>query len=324
VSFINQREHRYFFPVSHYLTTAEGEIAAALAGLISAIAQGAKIAIPEHVRSVTSHVRPTDQQRALGAELLEGENRVILLGTLAARHPAFADIRQLAAALAEMCGARVAFLSEGANGAGAHLAGVLPHRNAGGEPLVTAGLNARAMLENPLKAYMLLGAIEPGLDVSAQAQKTLAASEFVVMLTPFATEAMRAFAHVLLPIGTFAETSGTFINAEGRWQSFLGAAQPVGESRPGWKVLRVLGNLLELGGFDYITSEDVRNELKSRVGESQPDSAFVARRTLNGERTHGVATDVPMYQVDALVRRAPALQRTREAQQAAQRAAEQR
>jgi NADH-quinone oxidoreductase subunit G len=82
----------------------------------------------------------------------------------------------------------------------------------------------------------------------------------------------------------------------------------------------VLGNLLELGGFDYITSEDVRNELQSRVGESQPDTAFVAKRTLNGERPHGVAADVPMYQIDAVVRRAPALQRTREAQQAAQRA----
>ena len=204
--------------------------------------------------------------------------------------------------------------------AGAHLAGVLPHRNAGGEPLVTAGLNARAMLENPLKGYMLLGAIEPGLDVSAQAQKTLAASEFVVMLTPFATEEMRAFAHVLLPIGTFAETSGTFVNAEGLWQSFRGAAQPVGESRPAWKVLRVLGNLLDLGGFDYVTSEDVREELKGRVGESRPDAAFVAKRTLNGGHSQGVAADVPMYQIDAVVRRAPALQRTREAQQAAQRA----
>ncbi|HSL70020.1 MAG TPA: molybdopterin-dependent oxidoreductase, partial [Longimicrobiales bacterium] len=133
------------------------------------------------------------------------------------------------------------------------------------------------------------------------------------------TDAMRRFAHVLLPIGTFAETSGTFINAEGRWQSFLGAAQPVGESRPGWKVLRVLGNLLELAGFDYVTSEEVRDELKGRVGEAKPDTAFVARRTLNGERPGGAAVDVPMYQIDALVRRAPALQRTREAQAAAQR-----
>jgi NADH-quinone oxidoreductase subunit G len=319
VIFLNQRRHQYFFPVAHHLTAPEGDMAGALAGLISALAQSAKKKIPDHVHGVTSMVRPTDEQRTAAAQLLEGESKFILLGALAARHPAYADIRQLAAALAEMCGARVAYLSEGANSAGAHLAGVLPHRNAGGEPLVTAGLNARAMLENPLKAYMLLGAIEPGLDVSANAQKALTGAEFVVVLTPFATETMRKFAHVLLPIGTFAETSGTFVNAEGRWQTFLGAAQPVGESRPGWKVLRVLGNLLELGGFDYASSEDVRNELKARVGEVRPDNAFVARRTLNGERPSGAAADVPMYQVDAVVRRAPALQRTREAQQAAQR-----
>jgi NADH-quinone oxidoreductase subunit G len=320
VAFLNQRQYEYFFPVAHHLTAPEGDLAGALAGLISAIAQKTSKTIADHIRNVASSVRPTDAQRALAAGLLEGERKVILLGALAARHPAYADIRQLAAALADMCGARIAYLSEGANGAGAHLAGVLPHRHAGGEPLITAGLNARAMLENPLKAYMLLGAIEPGLDVSApQAQKTLAAAEFVVMLTPFATDAMRRFAHVLLPIGTFAETSGTFVNAEGRWQSFLGAAQPVGESRPGWKVLRVLGNLLELAGFDYVTSEEVRDELKGRVGEAKPDTAFVARRTLNGERPGGAAIDVPMYQIDALVRRAPALQRTREAQAAAQR-----
>jgi NADH-quinone oxidoreductase subunit G len=324
VMFLNQRVHEYFFPVTHYLTEPEGELAGALAGLISAIAQSHRKAIPDHVRNATSTVRPTDAQRAAAAGLLEGERKVILLGALAARHPAYADIRQLAAALAEMSGARLAYLSEGANGAGAHLAGVLPYRHAGGEPLVTSGLNARTMLENPLKAYVLLGAIEPGLDVSAQAPKTLGAAELVVMLTPYATEAMRKFAHVLLPIGTFAETSGTFVNAEGRWQSFLGAVQPVGESRPGWKVLRVLGNLLNLPGFDYVTSEDVRDELKGRVGEAKPDTAFVPRRMLNGQRPNGAAADVPMYQVDAVVRRAPALQRTREAQQAAAQRAEPR
>ncbi len=318
VAILNQRRQEYLFPVSQHLVAPEGDYGGVLAALISAVAQKTHRAIPDSVRNVAESVRPTDEQRAAGTQFAEGENKVILLGALAARHPAYADIRQLAAALAEICGARMAYLSEGANGAGAHLAGVLPHRNAGGEPLVTAGLNARAMLENPLKAYVLLGAIEPGLDVSApQARKTLAAAECVVMLTPFATDAMRNFAHVLLPIGTFAETSGTFVNAEGRWQSFLGAAQPVGESRPGWKVLRVLGNLLALADFDYVTSEEVRDELKGRVGEARADNAFVARRTLNGERPGGVSMEVPMYQVDALVRRAPALQRTREAQQAA-------
>jgi NADH-quinone oxidoreductase subunit G len=141
----------------------------------------------------------------------------------------------------------------------------------------------------------------------------------VVVLTPFATEAMRAFAHVLLPVGTFAETSGTFVNAEGRWQSFQGVAHPVGESRPAWKVLRVLGNLFQVSGFEYESSEAVRDELQGRLGEVRPDNAFAARRVLNGERPAGAAVDVPMYQVDAIVRRAPALQRTREAQRSSTR-----
>ncbi len=320
VAFLNPQRYEYLFPVSSYLTAADGELTSSLAGLVSAAAQKRKKPVPEHVRSVAATIRPTDEQRATAALLFEGERRAIFLGALAARHPAFADLRQLAAALAEICGAQLAYVSEGANAAGAYLAGVVPHREAGGAPAATTGMNARAMLESPLKAYLLLGAIEPALDLSApQAATTLAAAECVVMLTPFVTDAMRRFAHVLLPMGTFAETSGTFVNAEGRWQSFLGAAHPVGESRPGWKVLRVLGNMLELARFDYLSSEAVRDELRGLVGEAGSDNTFAARRTLNGDRPAGKTVDVPMYQIDALVRRAPALQRTREAQQASTR-----
>jgi len=121
-------------------------------------------------------------------------------------------------------------------------------------------------------------------------------------------------------VGTFAETSGTFVNIEGRWQSVTGAARPVGESRPGWKVLRVLGNLLALAGFEYESSEAVRDELKEKLGkeklsEVQPDNRITSRRALNGERPQGPWVDVPIYQVDALVRRAPALQKTRDGQE---------
>jgi NADH-quinone oxidoreductase subunit G len=214
-----------------------------------------------------------------------------------------------------LTGAQLGYVSEGSNAAGAALAGVLPHRDAGGQPVATVGLNARAMLETPLKAYLMLGGIEPAQDLGApNAARRLEAAECVVMLTPYVTEAMRRFAHVLLPIGTFAETSGTFVNLEGRWQSFLGAAHPVGESRPAWKVLRVLGNLFDLPGFEYDSSEAVRDELKGKLGQIRPDNAFAPRRVLNGERPAGTAADVPMYQVDALVRRAPALQKTRESQ----------
>ena len=121
----------------------------------------------------------------------------------------------------------------------------------------------------------------------------------------------------MLPIGTFAETSGTFVNAEGRWQSFGGIANPVGEARPGWKVLRVLGNLLEAGGFDYETSEEVRDELHEALGEVSFDNAYAGKAALAKPNGAGeAAADVPMYAVDGLVRRAHALQQTPEASRA--------
>jgi len=320
VAFVNSLRYEYLFPVSTYVTASDRQWAASLAGIVSAAAEKSGKSVPEHVRAIVTGARPTDEQRAVAAQLLDGERRAILLGALALRHPAYADIRQLAAALATLTGAQLGYISEGGNAAGAALAGVLPHRDTGGQPATPAGLNACAMLESPLMAYLLLGGIEPAQDLSVpNAAQSLAAAECVVMLTPYVTDTMKTIAHVLLPVGTFAETSGTFVNIEGRWQSFMGAANPVGESRPAWKVLRVLGNLFDLSGFEYVSSEAVRDELQGRLGDVRSDNTFAARRVLNGERPAGAAADVSMYQVDALVRRAPALQHTRDAQQASTR-----
>jgi NADH-quinone oxidoreductase subunit G len=163
-----------------------------------------------------------------------------------------------------------------------------------------------------LKACLLVGGVEPWVDaLDADSARSLSKAEFVVALTPFANDTLRKVAHVILPIGTFAETSGTYVNMEGVWQSQTGAAAPVGEARPGWKVLRVLGNLLNLAGFEYQSSEDIREELRKLCGEpagtSYKGSHSVARAA--GEAT---LVDMPMYQIDALVRRAPSLQKTRE------------
>jgi NADH-quinone oxidoreductase subunit G len=136
-------------------------------------------------------------------------------------------------------------------------------------------------------------------------------AEFVVSITPFASPELRAVADVILPIGSFAETSGTYVNLEGRWQSQTGAALPVGESRPGWKVLRVLGNLLELPGFDHQSSEDVLAELKGLTGEPAM-AAYQGGHKAALPMAGASLVDLPMYQIDALVRRAPALARTRE------------
>jgi NADH-quinone oxidoreductase subunit G len=147
----------------------------------------------------------------------------------------------------------------------------------------------------------------------AKALDSLRAARFVVAATPFVSDELKSVAHVLLPIGTFAETSGTYVNLDGQWQSFTGAAQPVGESRPGWKVLRVLGNLLGLEGFDALSSEDVRNALRQLVERNARPLAAVPGSVAAIVDGPVAVTDLPMYQVDAIVRRATALQRTREA-----------
>jgi NADH-quinone oxidoreductase subunit G len=186
----------------------------------------------------------------------------------------------------------------------------VPHREAGGKALSAAGRNAAEMLHTPLRAYVLFGGVEPEADsLSPQSMKVLAEADLVVAITPYMTEQLKQVAHVVLPIGTFAETSGTYVNLEGVWQSFTAAARGHGESRPGWKVLRVLGTELGIERFEYQTSEEVRDELRRICAEGLPPP-WMGSRSVTGSATQASTVDVPMYQVDAVVRRAPSLQRT--------------
>jgi NADH-quinone oxidoreductase subunit G len=322
VVMLNPARFAYQFPVKAYLACAAADMVAELAALVGAAAGAAGKAVPAHLARAVGAATQTDAHRAAAQALLAGERRAIWLGALAARHSAFADLRALAAALAELTGATLGRLTEGANAAGAYLAGAVPHRAPGGKALATSGLDAAQMLAEPLKAYVLLGGIEPSLDtLDAHSVRTLAKAEFVVAMTPFASAELERSAHVLLPIGTFAETSGSYVNCEGLWQSQAGAAQPVGEARPLWKVLRVLGNLLNLPGFDYQSSEDVLAELRSACAETvaapYAGQHAVVLPDSGAQAAEGSLLDVPMYQGDALVRRAPSLQRTREGRAAA-------
>jgi NADH-quinone oxidoreductase subunit G len=166
--------------------------------------------------------------------------------------------------------------------------------------------------------FYLFGGLEPSIDaLDPESLRTLAKAELVVAVTPFASEELKRIAHVLLPMGTFAETSGSYVNCEGLWQSQTGAAAPVGEARPGWKVLRVLGNLLGLEGFDYQSSEDVLREVREACAAVKPagyQGAHAVRRVADAidGGSSSALVDVPMYQTDAVVRRAPSLQKTRE------------
>jgi NADH-quinone oxidoreductase subunit G len=310
VAFLNPCRFDYMFPVAAH-AVAETDLIAEL----SAVVRAAAAAVDKPLPAGLAAADVNDSHRAVAAALMNGRSHAVILGTLAQRHPAYSQLKELAATLAEICGASVGCITEGANSAGAYLAGAVPHREPGGAPAPAAGLSARGMLEAALKAYVLFGAVDPTCDLGVDA-RALGTAELVIAVTSHLPESLAASAHVVLPIGTFAETSGTFVNAEGRWQSWTGAAKLVGESRPGWKVLRVLANLLTLHGVDYVSSEEIRETLKAACGSriapagGAPGEGALLKAV--GKTPLGSWVDIPPYQVDALVRGSEALSKTKD------------
>ena len=274
-----------------------------LAQVVKAVAEAKQQPVP----AALAAVKIGEDAKEIAASLASGKSAGIFLGNLAAQHPQAAQLRLLAQELAALLGASFGFFGEAANSVGGYLAQAVPG---------PGGLDAAAMLAEPRKAYLLLNA-EPELDCHdpRTAMKAMHATEFVISLSAFKGSAAE-YANVMLPIAPFTETAGTFVNAEGRMQSFNGVVKPLGEARPAWKVLRVLGNLLGLAGFDHDYSEQVRDEA-AKPGE-------VAAKLDN--RLSGVAlqlagasgglqriADVPIYFSDAIVRRTASLQQTRDA-----------
>jgi NADH-quinone oxidoreductase subunit G len=315
VAFLNPSEYEYHFKPTAYVTAAPDALVANLAGVLAAAAAAAGVGVPAHLARAIDGVAVTDAQRA-AAQALTRKPALVLLGQIAQRHPQYADLRALAAGLAAVTGATLGYLSEGANAAGAALAGATPHRGPGGRNVARAGFDARAMIETPRNAYLLFG-IEPTKDLAdgADALPALRGAA-VVAFTSFVSADLLDVADILLPIGTFAETAGTFVNAEGRWQSFDAAADAVGESRPGWRILRVLGNELELPNCEYRTPSDVTAELERELGSARElaaaDTQYKGSFAPGGRATSasGLELDVPIYAIDALVRRSEPLQET--------------
>jgi NADH-quinone oxidoreductase subunit G len=277
---------------------------------LAAIAKCMGASVPDRLKSLVEKADCGVVQQGMANALREGQRVAVLLGPGAIHHPAFSVLRTLGQALSAQANGILGQMTEGANSAGAWLAGMVPHRLPAGGEKNAPGLDARAMLEQPRKAYVLLG-VEPELDCGdgALARSALEAAERVVNLTSFVTDEIRNYADVLLPIAAYTETSGTYVNATGAWQSFPGAVPPPGEARPGWKVLRVLGNLLGLEDFEYLSSDEVRDELRERLAGAQSAGVYAAGPV--AELKPAVLErvgDPAMYGLDALVRRAPALQ----------------
>jgi NADH-quinone oxidoreductase subunit G len=306
VSVINESAQDWALPVSHLLQTPASSWAQALANVAFAVAVEKGITAP-------AAGTPDEAARAVAQSLLGGERKAILLGNAAAHHEKASSLLALANWIGEQTGSSVGFLTEAANTVGAQLVRALPGNG---------GLTAAQMLSGGLKAALLLNT-EPAADsaAGAAAAPALAKAQMVVTLSPFKTNL--EFSDVLLPIAPFTETSGTFVNAEGRVQGFHAVVRPLGESRPGWKVLRVLANLLGLPAFDFESSQDV---LKTAWGVQDAGQSHVAPAGLSNGTQVAIdltpATMLPVtasiYQLDGLVRRSPALQATADARQAAQ------
>ena len=317
VADINPQAFDFTYPLAARMIVSPGEILFSLRDILVEVCAAQDKGLPGWLGKAGE---PSAQAKIIASLLLNAKRGSILLGPLSINHPAFAKLRVLAGELAARTGIRFGYLPEGANSAGACLAGTLPHRGVAGRKQETCGLDARAMFAEPRSTYVLYG-VEPEWDCAdpAMALAALGQAKQVVLCASFASERAKQYADVILPLALPMETSGTLINVGGRWQSFKGMVPPPGEARPGWKVLRVLGNMLDLGGFEQLSSEEVREELKSQMNliqsfdnsiHAEPD--FVLSEAISSEeiiRTGGHS----IYAIDAQVRRSTPLQATSDA-----------
>ena len=286
-------------PVAHTLVAQSNAWVQALADVAAAVAQAKGIVAPQ------PQGEAGEVAQAIAQALLSGERKAVLLGNAAAHHAQASNLLALAQWIGENTGATVGYLTEAANTVGAQWVGAMP---------TAEGLNAAQMLAGELRCALLLNT-EPQWDsaVGTQAVAALGKADMVITMSPF--KANMEFSDVLLPIAPFTETSGSFVNAEGRVQSFHAVVKPLGDTRPGWKVLRVLGNLLGLSGFDFETSQEILSK-----AVNVPSGALLDMSTRRVQAQVSVASAqagepvvASIYQLDGIVRRATSLQLTADA-----------
>jgi NADH-quinone oxidoreductase subunit G len=300
VSVLHSADDDLLIKLAARAIAAPSHLPAVLAQVVKAVCQIKGVAADAALAGVTISA----EAQAIAQSLASGSNTGVFLGNFAQQHPQAATLQSLGQQLASALGGSVGFLGEAANSVGGYVAKAVPG---------VSGLNASAMLKDLRQAYVVVGA-EAELDCAdgAQALAALGKAAVTVVLTPFKSQAMLDYAAVLLPVSPFSETSGTFVNTEGRVQSFYAATKPLGDARPAWKVLRVLGNLLQVAGFEYNSSEDVRAEAL----RGQPEFVSGLDNGINGVALNLTTSagglervaDVPIHFADPLVRRAPALQ----------------
>ena len=285
VNFVNPTSDDFRIKAKNRAVVSPGDMTGMLEAILHALSNPAKASI---------------EAGKIAQSLASGKNVAIFLGNLAEQHPDAARLHYLASQIAVRLGAKLGFLGEAANSVGGYLAHAVPGVN---------GMNAKEMVEHARKAYLLWNTeVELDLHDPKVALEAMEKADMVVAFSAYGHKAYE-YADVLLPIAPFTETSGTFVNTEGRVQGFKGVVSPKGEARPGWKVLRVLGNMLDISGFDYEDTESVLLEIAPSM--TKLDNAMteepMASAPVQGLQRVGY---VPIYSADAVARRAEALQHT--------------
>lgn len=298
--------------VDKHITVNAKDMLRTLAGVAKAMTAVSN-EIDEEWIELLEDIVPTALEQTMAMQLSNASKPTLLVGALANNHSHAAKFRALTDVIARMSDSQMIVLPT-ANSTGVSLAGGLPSSRLSVDK--QQGLDADQMWQQCLRAYVLLG-IEPELDCAnpAQTAKALQQASLVVVMNNFVSEAMLNYADVILPMASFAETSGTFVGVDGQWQSYTGAVKARGESRPGWKVLRVLGNLANVSGFDYVSSQDIRDEIHDQLNMNLHGPT---RRYIPTDLTCGsglmTVSEVPIYRSDAITRRSSALQQTPENQ----------
>lgn len=312
---VNPVDYDFNFSMHATITAAPSAMVASLASVAKAVLAKSGQSANGAAAELINAAQESAEAVAIAEKLISADNGAVLLGNYAMNHAQAASLRAIASVIASATGSKFGQLSDGANSAGGWLVGAVPHRQPGNKKVSSAGLNAQQMSKQGLAGYLLMG-IEPALDCAdgIAAQENIARADYVVALSAFKSESLEACADVLLPVTPSTETSGTLVNVVGQWQSFNGVVAPHGDSRPAWKVLRVLGNLFDVDGFDYLSSEDVINEARSACEHVKPNSQFTA--SLSAEMPSAELeriNECAMYSVDAQLRRSPSLQQTQDA-----------
>jgi len=287
-----------------------------LASVVVAVANKTKTDLPAELTGIVEKVTAKKEHNAIAAALIKGEQSAVIVGVQAISHPQYALVMQLVEAIASMSQSSLGYLSDSANTAGACLAGSLPNRVAAGINAEESGQNSAEILSANHKVLMLMG-IDPMIDISNGSSVKAAAdnNDFIIAINSFENEFANEAADLILPLATFLESSGTFVNVEGFWQPFKGCAAAAGESRQGWKILTALSQvLLPADNNDYADSVAVRNELKQQCRELKLDN-FVAIKAIKNKlptrpRALQKISGMPIYAVDAMVRNSDSLQAT--------------